>query len=121
MKIFPTSTFTCKVCRNELPIERRTNLDGLYICNTCPIDQEVTTTLSKLQLADIVCLGKSAYSHATVCQIDKDFIYFFRPYTHTADFSCTSGVICYTGVEHFQRYLSDIEPIILVRRPRPLL
>lgn len=55
-------------------------------------------------LADIVeldCVSHNPYSHCTVCKLNEDgTVNLFRPYTHTADFSYTGGVICYVGIEH---------------------
>lgn len=40
----------------------------------------------------------------------------FRPYTHTADFSGTGGVICYVGIEEYQIELSRAREWILISR-----
>lgn len=57
---------------------------------------------SELRLADVVLLERlNAYHTATVKQIKDGQITFFRPYVQTADFSCTSGVICYIGIEEW--------------------
>ena len=63
---------------------------------------------SALQIADVV-LDTDAHNLGliTVQNIKEGVISFFRPYTHTADFSYTGGVICYTGVETFKREVSD--------------
>ncbi len=57
-------------------------------------------------LGDIVSLGwEDGYSTATVSHVHKDgTVDVFRPYTHTADFSCagrddSTAVICYVGIE----------------------
>lgn len=52
-------------------------------------------------LGDIVkCGDGGAYMTATVCKVNEDgTVDLFRPYTHTADFSYTGGVICYVGIE----------------------
>lgn len=58
----------------------------------------------ELRLADVVDLGGiDGYSYATVSNIRDGLITFYRPYTHTADFSYTGGVICYLGIETFSR------------------
>jgi hypothetical protein len=55
-------------------------------------------------LGDIVTLSRDTgnpYSHCTVCKVNDDgTVNLFRPYTHTADFSYTGGVICYVGIEN---------------------
>lgn len=55
-------------------------------------------------LADVVTLDYNPshpYNHCTVCKVNDDgTVNLFRPYTHTADFSYTGGVICYVGTEH---------------------
>lgn len=58
---------------------------------------------SELRLADVVLLERiNAYHTATVKNIKSDgTITLFRPYTQTADFSHTGGVICYIGVEEW--------------------
>lgn len=57
-------------------------------------------------LGDVVSLGwGDGYSTATVSHVHKDgTVDVFRPYTHTADFSCagredSTAVICYVGIE----------------------
>ena len=56
---------------------------------------------SELQLADQVT-RHDTLGVVTVKQIKDGFITFFRPYTHTADFSHTGGVICYVGIEEWK-------------------
>ena len=55
---------------------------------------------NELQLADRVTRDNTL-GVVTVKQIKNGQITFFRPYTHTADFSYTGGVICYVGVEEW--------------------
>jgi len=73
-----------------------------------------------LQLADVVRRDGSsaeAYVTMTVKQIEKDWVTFFRPFVHTGDFSCTSGVLCYVGIEEFKVCKSEnVEYILLERR-----
>ena len=52
----------------------------------------------------------------TVKQIKDGAVHFFRPYTNTADFSCTSGVICYVGVEEFRVAADSSSEWFLLRR-----
>jgi hypothetical protein len=61
-----------------------------------------------LNLGDIVSFqwAGDGYGIGTVCQVHKDgTVDVFRPYTHTADFSCAGSeegsiaVICYVGIE----------------------
>lgn len=59
--------------------------------------------LEQINLGDIVELAADAgntYRHCTVCKVNPDgTVNLFRPYTHTADFPYTGGVICYVGIE----------------------
>jgi|32_taG_2_1085360.scaffolds.fasta_scaffold46562_3 hypothetical protein len=70
-------------------------------------------TAAEMQLADrVISTGVDgspdlSLGISTVKQIKDGVVTLFRPYTHTADFSCTSGVICYVGVEEYQLPLSD--------------
>ena len=67
-----------------------------------------TMKATGLQLADTVL---DAANHEigllTVKQIKDGQITFVRPYIHTADFSYTGGVICYTGIEEFTHEIND--------------
>lgn len=56
---------------------------------------------SELKLGDTVKLRTGIWNSAIVRQIKDGMVTFWRPYGTTADFSYTSGVICYTGVEEF--------------------
>lgn len=63
---------------------------------------------SALQLADRVYRKDNPeLGVSTVKQIKDGAITFFRPYTHTADFSYTGGVICYIGTEEWTEQVSD--------------
>lgn len=74
----------------------------------------------KLELGDTVSLNwEDGYDSATVCQLHEDgTIDLFRPYTHTADFSYTGGVICYVGFETIKH--ADPARFTLLRKGRPL-
>ena len=57
--------------------------------------------VKKLQLADTVRLfDDGAFRDGVVTNIDDDYVYVERPYSHTADFSYTGGVIAYIGHEN---------------------
>lgn len=62
---------------------------------------------SAVQLGDIVRLKFednhcNPYADCTVKEIHDDGqVTLFRPYTATSDFSTSSGVICYVGIEEF--------------------
>jgi len=61
-----------------------------------------------LQLADqVMRTDNPTLGICTVKQIKDHWVTFYRPYTHTADFSHTGGVICYTGVETWKEEYSD--------------
>ena len=64
---------------------------------------------SELQLADQVIYEDDSTNFGinTVKQIKDGIITFFRPYTHTSDFSSTAGVICYVGVEEWKTEVND--------------
>ena len=72
--------------------------------------------ISELQLADVVRLGEYPYSYATVEQIKDGIVHLIRPYIHTADFSCTSGVITYIGHEHVKHFQNSENTVILLER-----
>lgn len=68
--------------------------------------------INKLQLADKVSLEMSeGYDTATVEQINhaECTVKLIRPYIHTADFSCTSGVFTYVGWEYVTLYWTKNE------------
>lgn len=72
-------------------------------------------------LADVVSLGFNGgeYDCATVCKVNEDgTVDLFRPYTHTADFSYTGGVICYVGIETVKSI--NPERLKLIRKSPPL-
>ena len=54
---------------------------------------------SELQIGDRVRHSDALvnpFSDCVVSRIKNGHATLFRPYVHTADFTCTSGVICYT-------------------------
>lgn len=52
----------------------------------------------------------------TVKQIADGNVSMFRPYTHTADFSSTGGVICYVGIEEYNVEVDrDIQWLLIQR------
>lgn len=69
-----------------------------------------------LRLGDVIQISDGAYHTATVKQIENGYATLFRPYTHTADFSCTAGVICYVGVENFTIRMDEFEFILWERK-----
>ena len=75
--------------------------------------------VSQLGLGDVVDLGLTVYSFATVCKVeDNGWVHLHRPYIQTADFSYTGGVITYIGQENFS--LSPDGEIELARKGMPL-
>ncbi len=52
----------------------------------------------------------------TVKQIADGKVSLFRPYTHTADFSSTGGVICYVGIEEYNVELDRDLSWLLIQR-----
>lgn len=73
---------------------------------------------SELQLADQVT-RENTTGVCTVKQINKGMVTFFRPYTHTADFSHTGGVICYVGIEEWNEEITRSGDWTLIDR-KPL-
>jgi hypothetical protein len=49
-------------------------------------------------------------------QIKDGTVELFRPYGTTADFSCTGGVICYTGIEDITFSLDSARDFLVVER-----
>ena len=62
---------------------------------------------AELKVGDVVEMFDGPWSTAIVCQVDEDRVHLFRPYGTTADFICTGGVICYTGIENYSEMISD--------------
>ena len=80
-----------------------------------------------LELGDIVSFGWEAYDTGTVCKVHKDGkVDVFRPYTHTANFSCSGGeegsteVICYIGFEVIKQLDPSTAKIKLIRKGDPI-
>lgn len=61
---------------------------------------------SELQLADVIS-RPGTIGAVTVKQIEDGQIHFFRPYSVTADFSWTGGVLCYIGIEEWYEDLDN--------------
>ena len=64
---------------------------------------------SEMQLADVVRMDHSdheqelrPYADYTVKQVRDGWITMMRIYVKTEDWSYTSGVICYVGIEEFE-------------------
>ncbi len=80
----------------------------------------------EIGLGDIVQFNwNDGYSIGTVCSVHTDgTIDVFRPYVHTADFSCagqgegSTAVICYIGTETVKRI--DPKRMKLVAKGSPL-
>ena len=70
-----------------------------------------------LRLADTVHLFTTGpWGDAIVKKITTRAVELFRPYGTTADFSCTSGVICYTGIENITVSLESDRDYLVVER-----
>ena len=76
----------------------------------------ITVKPCDLRLADVVDLGFVPWGSAIVKQIKDGVVTLFRPYGTTADFSCTSGVICYTGLEEIRVARDDSRPFQVIER-----
>lgn len=66
--------------------------------------------IADIKLADVVELFEGAYGTGTVTQIKDGLVTIMRPYGATADFSCTAGVIFYTGLETCTYLLDSAGP-----------
>ena len=81
-----------------------------------------TLAVADLTLGDIVrVFDGDGYSDATVIKLEPHAVTFFRPYVHTADFSCSGGpdgtaVIAYVGSETWRMCRDDSRPVTLLRR-----
>jgi hypothetical protein len=69
-----------------------------------------------LKLADTIDLGFSPWGTAIVKKITTRAVELFRPYGTTADFSCTGGVICYTGIEDINVSLESVREFCVIER-----
>lgn len=72
-----------------------------------------------LKLADVIkCIRSedSPFSTAIVTKVDDKQVTLFRPYGTCEDFSCTSGVICYTGVETYSIWKDETEYLVYERK-----
>lgn len=73
----------------------------------------------QLKLGDTVeqiPLGSRAWGACIVKKITDDEVTLFRPYGTTADFSYTSGVICYVGIEEYNVHRRSVTKWLLHRR-----
>ena len=71
-----------------------------------------------LVLGDVVRLGDFPFADGIVQRVEEHVVTIFRPYAMCENFSCTSGVICYTGIE--QVPLSRSEALITLLRKNPV-
>lgn len=75
--------------------------------SNCKCDKSILKA-TMLQLADTVLdADNHELGRMTVSQIKDGNITFFRPYTHTSNFSYTGGVICYVGIEESTHRVDD--------------
>jgi len=74
--------------------------------------------ISDLKLRDVVSLSDDItdYMTATVFQIKDDVVYLWRPYVSTSDFSTTSGVIPFIGIETVQLWTGEKRTVIILDR-----
>ena len=82
-----------------------------------PIDQ--------LEIGDVVCLTGEEftnYPQMTVSNVTDHEVKFYRPFVHTNDFKCTSGVLCYVGISEFGvfRQQKNLNYYLISRRETPL-
>jgi len=79
-----------------------------------------TLKISDLKLGDVVELYEGPFATAVVKQIKDGLVWFYRPYGTHADFTCTSGVICYIGLEEFSRSVTDTSTVKVWHRAEHL-
>jgi len=70
-----------------------------------------------LNLRDVVDLGFTPWGNATVVDINRGMVKFYRPYVHTDDIKTTGGVLHYLGHEYFEVPQDDREFTVIERRP----
>ncbi len=81
-----------------------------------------TIKTNELQLGDrliqVSDSGEPLFENGitTVKQIADGKVSMFRPYTHTASFSDTGGVICYVGIEEYNVEVDRDLQWLLIRR-----
>jgi len=82
------------------------------------METETLVSNAELQLADQVS-RPGTLGIVAVKQIQDGIVTFFRPYTHTADFSYTGGVLCYVGIEEWKEETNrTLQQWTLVSRKR---
>ncbi len=72
-----------------------------------------------LKLGDVIRIRDNdpdSYSDSTVHQIREGMVHLVRPYIQIADFSCTSGVIWYIGVENYKVFLDSDRTYFRIRK-----
>ncbi len=81
------------------------------------LDNFPTIYPRELRLADkIISKVDPALGIETVKKIENGMVTLFRPYTQTADFSYTGGVICYIGFEEYEIYQNSPAEYALLER-----
>lgn len=77
------------------------------------------TTTAELQIGDVIripVMTDAPWNTGIVKNATPESVDVFRPYGTTAEFTCSSGVICYTGIENFTMRRSD-EKVHVFQRP----
>lgn len=80
-------------------------------------------TAKDMQVGDTVQMhfpDPLPWSTCVVRQIADGRVHLFRPYATTADFTTTSGVICYIGIEEYQIELTSSVTYRLLERSKTL-
>lgn len=72
--------------------------------------------VAELRIGDVVKVLDGPWGTAIVKNVTENEITFFRPYGANADFTCTAGVICYTGTETFSRALPSAQTAFVYHR-----
>lgn len=57
---------------------------------------------SELRLGDVIKTFDGPWGTAIVKNVTEHEVELFRPYGHNADFSMTSGILCYVGIEQYK-------------------
>lgn len=77
------------------------------------------TTTADLEIGDVIqipTMKDAPWGTGIVKRATPEEVEVFRPYGTSADFTCCSGVICYTGTENFTMRRSD-EKVHVYQRP----
>ena len=73
-------------------------------------------SMNELRIGDVVKVFDGPWDTSIVKNVTEKEVTFFRPYGTTADFTCTGGVICYTGIEEYSIPLPSDKNVFVYQR-----